>query len=48
VIHRDAIVHPIVFADIHHSGEPVTPFQNPKVTNVRRFGQTSRARSIYK
>ena len=46
VVHRQAIVHPVAGPDIHQSGEPETPLQQPPVTDVGCFRQARRAGGI--
>src|SRR6267143_128470 len=46
VVHRQAVVHPIAWARVHHTGEPIAPLHQPKMAHLRGFGQPGRARGI--
>src|SRR5947207_2728474 len=46
VVHRQAIVHSVVNADVHHAGKPVAPSHDPMVTHYCRLGQAGRSRRV--
>ena len=46
VIHRQAVVHPVARARVHHAGEPVAPLHQPVVTDVGGLGQPRGARGV--
>src|SRR2546422_173597 len=46
VVHRQAVVHPVAGAGVHHAGEPVTPLHQPSVADPGGLGQAGRARRI--
>ena len=46
VIHRQAIIHPVFRAGIHHAGEPVAPLHQTVMTHVGGLGQPGCARGV--
>ena len=46
VIHRQAVVHAVAGAGVHHAGEPVARQHQPIMVDVGRLGQAGRARGV--